>query len=74
MLTKKQKDEIVERLAGTSGTYDNATAQEYGIERDDIDEIMDDAGYFCCEECEWWYEEADRAEEAEENNTCIGCS
>lgn len=74
MLTKKQKDEIVERLAGTSGTYDHTTAEEYGIEYEDVEEIMDDAGYFRCEECEWWCEDADRAEEAEESNTCIDCS
>ena len=54
-LTETQRQEIVEHLSGTC-LEDHQVAGEYDLEDEDINAIMEDAGWWKCVDCGWWCE------------------
>ena len=52
-LTPEQIHKIVDTLEGTSGTYDHAIEEEYGLEGHELEELV--AEYIDhCAQCGWW--------------------
>lgn len=58
---------IVGRLAGTSDYLID------GVSADEVDEIMAEAGYERCPECETWVEINDLVDEDDDECVCSGC-
>lgn len=72
-LSEEDKKKIVERLAGSAGIDESAICDEYGIELEDLEDLMVDSGYERCSECEWWCETGELVGEDCEVQPCDSC-
>jgi hypothetical protein len=68
-----QKEEIVSKLAGTSGLSDSSVCDEYSISLEDLEELMLDARYERCSECDWWCEISELVDDDSEPCPCESC-
>lgn len=73
VLGQPAKDAIIKRLAGTAGDAEGILCDEYKITIEDIEEIMVDAGYERCSECEWWCEVGELVDENSDVQPCESC-
>lgn len=60
-------EEVVEQLAGTCNT------EIEDMDTDEVIEIMVDAGYEICPECEWWVEQGELMNEDDVHTSCDNC-
>lgn len=57
---------IVDVLRGTSGVYDDAVMERYGI--DNLEEALADSDICRCSLCGWWVDKSEA-----ENSVCEEC-
>ena len=60
-------EEVVQQLAGTCET------EIEDMDTDEVIEIMVDAGYEICPECEWWVEQGKLMNEDDVHTSCDNC-
>lgn len=72
MINEKIVDKIVEQLAGTSNSW-CAASEDAGIEIEAIEEIMLNANYERCPECDWWVECSELLDDNGELTVCENC-
>lgn len=68
-LSDVQKQTIADALEGSSGTYDNAIAEQYGLELEELEAVADGMGVVRCECCGWWV----ATDETQDGATCLEC-
>jgi hypothetical protein len=74
-LTDKQKFDIESSIAGTPGlgsTYERMM-EKYDITEEDIEEVMADAGWERCPECDWFVECSELVDAEGEDTACDSC-
>ena len=72
-MTTEEIDQITQKLSGTSGIYDSGICEEHGISNEELEELMVDAGYERCSECEWWCETSELVDDESEPCPCDSC-
>lgn len=76
MLMTKTVDEIAYELQGSCQSLQNV------LERHDMDGMDDDLEFchaldrlvFCCEQCEWWFEQSEMGERDDDRWICRECT
>jgi hypothetical protein len=72
MLTDKEKSKIVDRVAH-QGDGMGAVMEEFSIDIEEIELLMEDANYERCPECENWVEAGELSDSNSDLRPCFNC-
>lgn len=72
MITEEVKQAVISKLAG-SAMGETSLCDECGVSMEDLEEIMTDAGYERCSECEWWCECGELLDDDSNVVACESC-